>query len=62
MQNLSEEDQRRLAESLAELSKMEAADGVKLRILATYLMNAMGPDALAAAIQSLDNEVKTGPS
>lgn len=58
MQNLSEEDQKRLGQSLLALNQAAASDGVKLRILGVYLLNAVGPVALASAITSLGDEIR----
>ena len=58
MQNLSAEDQKELGESVVSLRGMEIPESVKLRILAVYLMNAVGPDALKAAIRSLADDLK----
>jgi hypothetical protein len=58
MQNLSDDDQKRLGQSLLTLKQAEASDGVKLRILGVYLLNAVGPVALASAITSLGDEIK----
>lgn len=61
MQNVSPEDQKRLAESLVSLRNMSMPESVKLRILAAYLMNAVGPSALEAAIRSLAEDLKPDP-
>ena len=58
MQNLSPDDQRRLGESILALRDMTMPDNVKIRILAAYLMNAVGPDALQSAIQSLKKDLQ----
>jgi hypothetical protein len=58
MQNLSTEDQKRLGESVVSLREMTIPESVKLRILAAYLMNSVGPDALKAAIRSLADDLK----
>lgn len=57
MQNLSDDDQKRLGQSLLVLKQAEASDGVKLRILGVHLLNAVGPVALASAITSLGDEI-----
>jgi len=62
MQNLSKEDQARLAESLVTLKNTDAPEAVKLKILAVHLLNAVGPTALEAAIKSLGDELRTSPA
>ena len=62
MQNLSDDDQKRLAQSLISLKQTDLPDGVKLRILGIYLLNAVGPVALNSAITSLGNEIRQNPS
>lgn len=62
MQNLSREDQTKLAESLVTLKNTDAPEAVKLRILAVHLLNAVGPTALEAAIKSLGDELRTSPA
>lgn len=61
MQNLPVDDQKRLGESLVALRDMKMPESVKLRILAVYLMNAVGPDALKAAIRSLEKDLRPDP-
>lgn len=56
MQNLPKEDQQQLANSLLLLRDAQIEDYVKVRILGLYLMNAVGPDALTAAVKSLQKE------
>jgi hypothetical protein len=58
MQNLSDDDQKRLGQSVLALKQAEVADGVKLKILGVYLLNAVGPVALKSAITSLGDEIK----
>ena len=43
MQNMPADDQKRLGESILTLREMNVPDSVKLRVLAAYLMNAVGP-------------------
>jgi len=61
MQNLSADDQKRLGESVLALREMAMPDSVKLRILAAYLMNAVGPDALQSAVRSLAEDLRIDP-
>jgi hypothetical protein len=58
MQNLSDEDQKRLGEAVVSLREMQIPENVKLRILAAYLMNAVGPEALKQAVFSLADDLK----
>lgn len=62
MQNLSDEDQKRMGSSIKSLQQVRAPDGVKLRILGVYLLNAVGPVALKSAIISLGDEIRQPPN
>lgn len=57
MQNMSPEDQKSLAQSIVTLKDIDMPESVKLRILAVYLMNAVGPDALESAVESLRKDL-----
>ena len=65
MQNVPDEEQTRLTQSLDVLDKDDTIEEpIKVRILGLHLMNVVGPDVLAAAVQSLRDEMKasgTGP-
>jgi hypothetical protein len=58
MQNIPPEDQKHLAEAVVALRDMQMPESVKLRILGIYLLNAVGPSALRAAIESLGEDLK----
>jgi len=62
MQNLSDDDQKRLGQSMISLNQANLPDGVKLRILGIYLLNAVGPVALKSAITSLGGEIRKTPT
>ena len=57
LQNFSKDEQEQLAQSLVLLKQTSLAEGVKLRILGVYLLNAVGPVALSSAIKSLGAEI-----
>jgi len=63
MQNVPDEEQTRLTQSLELLDKDDTIDeSIKVRILGLHLMNVVGPNVLAAAVQSLRDEMKApGP-
>ena len=63
VQNLPQPDQQQLANSLLLLREAGIDNAVKVRILGLYLMNAVGPDAVSAAIRSLrdDNQPPAPP-
>jgi hypothetical protein len=58
MQNLSKDEQERLGQSIRALQQSDMAEGVKLKILGVYLINAVGPVALQSAIQSLGADIQ----
>jgi hypothetical protein len=60
MQNLSDEDQQRLAKTLAALDASDVEPAVKLRLLGLALMNAVGGDVLTAAVGSLKGQIRSG--
>ncbi|MBK5291090.1 MAG: hypothetical protein JJE04_05250 [Acidobacteriia bacterium] len=59
LQNVPDEDQTRLTRSLDVLDKDDTIEeSIKVRILGLHLMNVVGPNVLAAAVQSLRDEMK----
>ena len=60
MQNLSDEDQQRLAKTLAALNASDVEPAVKLRLLGLALMSAVGVDVLTAAVGSLKEKIRSG--
>ena len=64
MQNVPDEEQTRLTQSLDVLDKDDTIDeSIKVRIMGLHLMNVVGPNVLAAAVKSLRDEMKVaGPA
>jgi len=62
MQNVPDEEQTRLTQSLDVLDKDDIDESIKVRILGLHLMNVVGPNVLAAAVKSLRDEMKAGGS
>ena len=61
MQNVPDEEQTRLTRSLDVLDKDDTIDeSIKVRMLGLHLMNVVGSNVLAAAVQSLRDEMKEG--
>jgi hypothetical protein len=59
MQNLTPEDQERLARDLKLLEEFTSIeDGIRVLMLGLALMNAVGPDVLRAAVESLGERVR----
>ena len=59
MQNVPDEEQTRLTRSLDVLDKDDTiGDSIKVRILGLHLMNVVGANVLAAAVESLRDEMK----
>ena len=59
MQNVPDEEQTRLTHSLDVLDKDDTIDeSIKVRILGLHLMKVVGPNVVAAAVQSLQDEMK----
>ena len=59
MQNVPDEEQTRLTRSLDVLDKDDTIDeSIKVRILGLHLMNVVGSNVLAAAVQSLRDEMQ----
>lgn len=58
VQNLSKDEQQRVGESIKVLQASNMAEDAKLRILGVYLINAVGPDTLKVAIQSLGPAIR----
>jgi len=59
MQNLSADDQERLADGLAVLEKAKMEDEEKALVLGLELMNHVGPRVLRAAVDSLGPRIRT---
>ena len=60
MQNVPDEEQVKLMQSLALLEKADIDPAIKVRILGLQLMNVVGPNVLIAAVESLRDEMKGG--
>jgi hypothetical protein len=59
MQNVPDEDQVKLQQSLALLDKAEIDPDIKVRMLGLQLMNVVGPNVLIAAVESLRDQMKS---
>jgi hypothetical protein len=59
MQNVPNDEQVKLEESLALLDKEEIDPAIKVRILGLQLMNVVGPNVLIAAVDSLRDKMKS---
>jgi len=59
MQNVSEDEQQKLLKAVQLLDCEPIADSIKVRILGLHLVDVVGPDVLAAAVESLQPELKT---
>ncbi len=57
MQNVPDEEQVKLMQSLELLDKAEIDPGIKVRILGLQLMNMVGPNVLIAAVESLRKQM-----
>lgn len=58
MQNVPDDEHKRLADSLALLDKVEIDEQIKVRILGLHLMNVVGPNVLTAAVNSLRKQIQ----
>jgi hypothetical protein len=58
MQNVPDDDQKKLLHAVELLSKEQIDGAVKVRILGLHLMNVVGPDVLIAAVEALREEMK----
>lgn len=59
MQNVPDEEQVRLTQSLELLDKADIDEPIKVRILGLHLMNVVGPHVLIAAVESLRDAMKS---
>jgi hypothetical protein len=57
MQNVPDDEQKRLDDSLALLDKVEIDEQIKVCILGLQLMNVVGPNVLTAAVDSLRMQI-----
>jgi hypothetical protein len=57
MQNVPDDEQKRLSDSLALLDTAPIDPAIKVRILGLHLMNVVGPGVLKAAVNSLRREM-----
>ncbi len=58
MQNVPNEEQKKLLHAVKLLNEDKIEDAVKVRILGLHLMNVVGPDVLSAAVESLRAQMK----
>lgn len=58
MQNVPDDEQKKLLHAVELLNKEQIEGAVKVRILGLHLMNVVGPDVLTAAVEALRNEMK----
>jgi hypothetical protein len=58
MQNVPDDEQKKLLHAVELLNKEQIDGAVKVRILGLHLMNVVGPDVLTAAVEALRNEMK----
>lgn len=61
MQNVPDDEQVKLKNSVTLLDNAAIDPAIKVRILGLHLMNVVGPDVLMAAVESLREEMKTQP-
>jgi hypothetical protein len=57
MQNVPDDEQKRLDNSLALLDSAAIDPAIKVRILGLHLMNVVGPAVLKAAVEALREEM-----
>jgi hypothetical protein len=58
MQNVPDEDQKKMLQALALLDKDQTIDPeIKVRILGLHLMNVVGPNVLIASVDSLRKQI-----
>jgi hypothetical protein len=62
MQNVPDDEQKRLSDSLALLDAAPIDPAIKVRILGLHLMNVVGPGVLKAAVDSLRDEMMSQES
>jgi len=58
MQNVSDEDQKKMVHSIALLHDTTTDPAIKVRILGLHLMNVVGPAVLKAAVDSLRKQME----
>jgi len=58
MQNVPDEEQKKLTRAVELLTEERVDDSIKVRILGLLLMNVVGPDVLGAAVDALRDELK----
>ena len=58
MQNLPDEDQKRLAGELERIKKVKANDALRCKLLGLALLNVVGEEVLGAAVKSLKEQLK----
>jgi hypothetical protein len=58
MQNVPDEDQVKLSNSLKLLDSDDIDPAIKVRVLGLLLMNVVGPNVLIAAVESLREQMK----
>ena len=58
MQNVSAEEQKELDSALAVLETADVEDSTKVRLLGLELINVVGEDVLAEAVDSLGDEIR----
>ena len=52
MQNVPDDEQKKMLEAVKLLNNEKIEDAVKVRILGLHLMNVVGPDVLSAAVEA----------
>jgi hypothetical protein len=57
MQNVPDDEQKRLSDSLALLDNLAIDPDIKVRLLGLQLMNVVGPGVLTAAVEALRKEM-----
>ena len=58
MQNVPDDEQKKMLEAVKLLNNEKIEDAVKVRILGLHLMNVVGPDVLSAAVEALREQMK----
>ena len=59
MQNVPDDEQKKLVQAVKLLDAEPIEPAVKVRILGLLLMNVVGPDVLTAALDALREQLKT---
>ncbi len=59
MQNVPDDEQKKMLEAVKLLNNEPIEDAVKVRILGLHLMNMVGPDVLTAAVEALREQMRT---